>query len=356
MAGFTAGDRIPDFSRPDQAGQARLFYDLYYGQPLALFVCGRADDAGTRTELAALDADEPALHEITRVVLVQGTPAQCAALLPAPKPNLVVLADDGTLSMHLLGAAPGTITAFVLDTNLRVTERRQRTLADDPAKFLRKIVSLYEARPQRPAQLVRQAAPALFVPGVLERAACDGLIALFEETGGQPSGTGYVQGNQVSWKADPSVKMRRDIYLSEGPWLERVKDALVRRVLPEVQRCFNFAVTQHEVFKVIRYDADTGGYFRPHRDNESRDTQHRRFAMTLNLNAGDYEGGRLKFPEFGPELYEPERGAAVLFSCSLLHEVTPVTRGRRYALLGFFFGDAQSMQPMQYQNLPQGGP
>ena len=47
--------------------------------------------------------------------------------------------------------------------------------------------------------------------------------------------------------------------------------------------------------------------------------------MTLNLNTGGYEGGALWFPEFGRQLYAPEAGGAVVFSCSLLHEALPVT-------------------------------
>jgi predicted 2-oxoglutarate/Fe(II)-dependent dioxygenase YbiX len=30
----------------------------------------------------------------------------------------------------------------------------------------------------------------------------------------------------------------------------------------------------------------------------------------------------------------------VVFSCALLHEATPVTRGRRYAFLPFFYDEA----------------
>ena len=62
--------------------------------------------------------------------------------------------------------------------------------------------------------------------------------------------------------------------------------------------------------------------------------------MTLKLNAGAYEGGYLRFPEYGPTRYRPCTGDAVIFSCSLLHEATRVTSGKRYVLLGFFFDDA----------------
>ncbi len=347
MAGLMPGDRIPDFMRPDPAGKPVMFLDLHLGQPMALFICGRAAAPETRAALAALEAPGADWGQVTRVALALGTPAECAALVKDSGSSGTLLADDGALSQHLLGAPAASLTALVLDDNLRITHRLEA--GADLKGLVTKVAALYAARPRPQGQVSRGQAPVLFIPRVLDAEFCDGLIGLFEETGGTPSGVAYVKGDTADWKPDPAVKMRRDIYLQEGPWLERVKDALVRRVLPEIQRCFNYQVTQHEVFKVIRYDAGAG-YFRPHRDNESRDTQHRRFAMTLNLNTGAYDGGQLHFPEFGPDLYEPERGGAVIFSCSLLHEAVPVTRGNRYALLGFFFGEGQSVAPVQYQH------
>jgi hypothetical protein len=47
----------------------------------------------------------------------------------------------------------------------------------------------------------------------------------------------------------------------------------------------------------------------------------------------------LRRPEYGPELYRPAPGAALLFSCSHLHEVLDVTAGRRFVLLSFLFGE-----------------
>ncbi len=87
------------------------------------------------------------------------------------------------------------------------------------------------------------------------------------------------------------------------------------------------------------YEEESGGHFRPHRDNTTRGTAHRRFAVTINLNAGDYDGGDLCFPEFGARSYNPPTGGAAVFSCSLLHEAKPVTRGRRYAFLPFLYDD-----------------
>jgi predicted 2-oxoglutarate/Fe(II)-dependent dioxygenase YbiX len=72
----------------------------------------------------------------------------------------------------------------------------------------------------------------------------------------------------------------------------------------------------------------------------TKGTAHRRFAVSLHLNTGEYEGGYVRFPEFGRQLYIAPVGGAVVFSCSLLHEATPVTHGRRYMFLPFLYDDA----------------
>lgn len=51
-------------------------------------------------------------------------------------------------------------------------------------------------------------------------------------------------------------------------------------------------------------------------------------------------GGEIWFPEFGPQRYKAPTGWAIVFSCSLLHEVPKVTRGKRYAFLPFLYDDA----------------
>ena len=45
------------------------------------------------------------------------------------------------------------------------------------------------------------------------------------------------------------------------------------------------------------------------------------------------------FPEFGRKVYRPPVGGALVFSCGALHQVMPVTRGRRYAFLAFLYGE-----------------
>ena len=76
---------------------------------------------------------------------------------------------------------------------------------------------------------------------------------------------------------------------------------------------------------------------------------------TINLNADEYEGGDLRFPEFGTRTYRAPTGGAVLFSCALLHEATPVTEGRRYAFLPFLYDeDAAALREANNPHLGEG--
>ncbi len=76
---------------------------------------------------------------------------------------------------------------------------------------------------------------------------------------------------------------------------------------------------------------------RPHRDCANPETGHRRFTVAVMLN-DDYQGGELRFREYSDERYRLPRGFGVVWSCALLHEVTPVTSGVRYSLAVHLYG------------------
>jgi len=93
-----------------------------------------------------------------------------------------------------------------------------------------------------------------------------------------------------------------------------------------------------ERWLVACYDGAEGGHFGAHRDNTTPGTAHRRFAVSINLNDG-FEGGGVSFPEYGPTAFVAPAGGAVVFSCSLLHAVSPVSAGQRYAFLPFLYDE-----------------
>ena len=143
-------------------------------------------------------------------------------------------------------------------------------------------------------------------------------------------------------KTDTNRKVRSDVSIPpDSPESKELIEVIRRRLLPEIRKAFNFEATRFEFFKIGGYDAAAGGHFAPHRDNTSVGLRHRRYALIVNLNTGEYEGGFLRLPEYGTQLYAPPKGGAVVFSCSVLHMATPVIRGQRFILIGFFWSEEE---------------
>jgi predicted 2-oxoglutarate/Fe(II)-dependent dioxygenase YbiX len=184
-------------------------------------------------------------------------------------------------------------------------------------------------------------APALIVPRVLDFELCDFLIQFYEKLGGKDSGFLLDSEGKTSTVVDYRLKRRSDLGIAAPKLREAIRSQIVRRLVPAIERFFQFSPTRMDRYIVACYDSAAGGHFYRHRDNVNAGAQHRRFAVTINLN-GDYDGCDLVFPEFGRRSYRAPHGGAIVFSCGALHQVTPVTRGRRFAFLAFLYGEADA--------------
>jgi predicted 2-oxoglutarate/Fe(II)-dependent dioxygenase YbiX/peroxiredoxin len=223
---------------------------------------------------------------------------------------------------------------MVLDPTLRILATAPLHQVDHVFRFVR-------ALPHSPSDhaMVPLSAPVLIVPRVFERDVCRQLIELYQVKGGLVSGVMREENGRTIPVVD-DFKRRRDANIDDETLRQQLLIRIRRRLLPEISKAFQFAATRLERHIVACYSADEGGYFRPHRDNTTKATAHRRFAVSINLNTEEFEGGDLRFPEFGDRTYRPPTGGAVVFSCSLLHEATPVTKGLRYAYLPFLYDEA----------------
>ncbi|WP_243370266.1 2OG-Fe(II) oxygenase [Microvirga solisilvae] len=182
-------------------------------------------------------------------------------------------------------------------------------------------------------------APIIIVPDVFEPELCRHLIGLYEQNGGEESGyMREVDGKTVA-AHDRSHKSRKDFTITDPALVSHLQRRIIRRINPEIERVHFFTPTRMERYIVSCYAAEDGGHFRPHRDNTTKGTAHRRFAVSINLN-GDFEGGEVSFPEYGSRSYKAPPGGAVVFSTPLLHAVSKVTSGRRYAFLPFLYDEA----------------
>jgi len=182
-------------------------------------------------------------------------------------------------------------------------------------------------------------APVLVAPRIFEPEFCRRLIAHYEAVGGAPSGFMREVDGKTVVAMDDRHKKRSDVIIEDEALRNQARVRIVRRLVPLIQQAFQYTATRMERYIVACYDSESGGFFRPHRDNTTKGTAHRRFAVSINLDAEAHEGGDLRFPEFGDHTYRPPTGGAVVFSCSLLHEATAVTAGKRYAFLPFLYDE-----------------
>lgn len=328
------GDAAPWFHAEVVGINDRFAFDSLGGLYVVMLFAGDLKQPMIAPALATVEQRRGILDDRRACLFTVSTHA---AARPAMAPSLPgvrhVLDADSSVSARY-GAAEGDRYRphwLLLDPQLRVIARApieqggaifdalERTLAAPP--------------PDLPA-------PVLIVPNVLDAATCRELIHFYEETGGEESGFMRDIDGKTTEVLDASHKRRRDAIIPPGPMVDRLRGQVARALVPMIQRAFQFEATRIERFLVACYDAAEGGHFRRHRDNTTKGTAHRRFACTINLNADQYDGGDLRFPEFGEGTWRAPTGGAVIFSCGLLHEATPVTRGRRYAFLPFLYDEA----------------
>jgi peroxiredoxin len=225
----------------------------------------------------------------------------------------------------------------LLNPNLQV--RRVLPFAADGSD-LRALPSLLQGLPplERFAGMEMHA-PVILLSDIFEPAFCRMLIELYERRGGELTGFMREIDGKTRGIHDPRHKIRRDFLIDDESVRGQVLERINTTVRPSIERVHCFDPSHMERYLVACYDAAEGGHFMPHRDNTTRGTAHRRFALSVNLS-DDFDGGELVFPEYGPRGYKPPAGAGVVFSCSLLHTVKPMRRGRRYAFLPFFYDEA----------------
>jgi peroxiredoxin/predicted 2-oxoglutarate/Fe(II)-dependent dioxygenase YbiX len=345
---LTKGDPAPWFKQRSTTNP-RYSFDTAAGRYIVLcFFATAADDAGRAAIAAALARRD--LFDDNRASFfgVSIDPAdererRVREAIPGLRFFLdfdgIVSRLYGALPVDAKAAAPAQARRFwmLLDPTLRIVDvvPFARDGSDRAALF----AMLERLPPPERFRGVEVQAPVLLLPDVFEPAFCRKLIGLYEAHGGAESGFMREVDGKTRLVHDHAHKRRRDYIIEDRAVMGECQERVRRRIVPEILKAHQFKVTRMERYIVSCYSAEDGGHFRAHRDNTTKGTAHRRFAVTINLNA-EFEGGELSFPEYGPRSFKPPPGGAVVFSCSLLHAASKVTAGVRYAFLPFLYDDA----------------
>ena len=326
------GDPFPSFRAPGNSNPNSAF-DSAAGRYLVLAVLSGASDAEIEAATALAARHRAKFDDDSRSFfgLLPDRP-EWRGRLPDAMPGVRWLYDFGAVR-DLAQVPDGPPQWIVIDPSMRVLA----CAGPDRAEEL--LAGLDHLPPPDRHAGVASHAPVLILPRIFEPGFCQVLIDHYDRVGGQESGFMREVDGVTKLMTDPNHKKRSDVLIEDQSLVTAARARIARRLVPEIKKAFQYEATRIERYLVATYDAATGGYFRPHRDNTTKGTAHRRFAVSINLNH-DFDGGDLRFPEYGATTLRPPPGGAVVFSCSLLHEATPVTRGRRYAFLPFLYDEA----------------
>lgn len=121
----------------------------------------------------------------------------------------------------------------------------------------------------------------------------------------------------------------------QEPWLfQRFKEAL-----KAANSLYRFEGEVIGEIQLLRYDASEQGHFEWHIDI-SPGLMFRKVSFSVPLNdPKEYSGGALEF-SWGNATYSPVQraGKIIAFPSFLMHRVTPVTQGSRYAMVAWAHG------------------
>lgn len=141
---------------------------------------------------------------------------------------------------------------------------------------------------------------------------------------------------QVGARVNLKQKIRKDLFLKDPSTLGTVDNVIYDSLYTKVQEDFGVDIKYREPWKIGYYNSEDGGFYNLHTD-DARETKYRSISMVCALSdPDDYEGGVLHFPDLKRE-FKLKKGSIIVFDSFLMHGVTPVTNGKRFVMIGFFF-------------------
>jgi peroxiredoxin len=334
---LSKGDIAPDCVLPDVKGnEVNLRSDSVAGNPIVIMFCPRFSPPAKDLLKCFSERIESFSANGARLFAVTMDKTETASAQNLAFPILIDRREQVFASFSAPRDRPST-------TVLRRNHHVAGILNGDPqAQVAKTLLLLEDMARERETVLMHIHPPVLLIPEALSREDCASLINIFDTRGQvfvEPQAAmDLMKGADYKMRIPEHMREDRiDHFFYEKPTVAFLSNRL-NRIVPEIFKAFQYRVTKYEALRMARYEGHRGGYSHGHRDNIAP-YLYRRFAMSINLNTEEFEGGELRFPEFGDQRYRPESGTAIVFSSSLLHEAMHVTAGRRFVFLAFLFGE-----------------
>jgi len=338
VTALEAGDIAPPCALPAlDGGIVDIRADSIAGNPIVLLFCPRFSVPTAEAMTAVIAAQQSFNAAGARLFAVTLEEAGIAQAQHFPFP--VLLDRRGDVFRAFNADNQDHPTTAVLRPNQHV----MAILRSVPkVQITETLAALNRLAAERGAAAMTHHPPVLMVPDVLNPSDCRELVSVFDTRGRtfMPPGAGidYIGTDYKMRIPEHGRADRVDHWIVDKDTTSLLHRRMEQRLLPEIAKAFQYRVTRWERLRIGCYQGERGGKLHGHRDNVEP-TPYRRFAMSINLNLEEFEGGELRFPEFGDQRYRPANGTALVFSSSLLHEALHVTSGRRLVVLAFLFGD-----------------
>jgi PKHD-type hydroxylase len=149
--------------------------------------------------------------------------------------------------------------------------------------------------------------------------------------------SGTVSGSISDYRVCDIAWLKSDEVESDFDWMYATLTDAIKKVNNEY---FQFDLTHLTALQFTVYDGKNNSNYQKHIDL-GRSFPNRKLSFSIQLsNDNEYTGGDLRFHyiKTQPEIAPRTRGKIIFFPTWMVHDVTPVTQGIRYSLVGWVNG------------------
>ena len=149
--------------------------------------------------------------------------------------------------------------------------------------------------------------------------------------------SGTVSGSISDYRVCDIAWLKSDEVESDFDWVYATLTDAIKKVNNEY---FQFDLTHLTALQFTVYDGKNNSNYQKHMDL-GRSFPNRKLSFSIQLSDdNEYTGGDLRFHHIKtqPEIAPRTRGKIIFFPTWMVHDVTPVTQGIRYSLVGWVNG------------------